>query len=180
MPYITAAEAAARIRTELKRAHGWTSRQVSVRAENFSLGSAVNVVIKDAAIPLPIVKRIAERAEDIRRDHTGEILSGGNRYVSVHYSDEAMRIFARRYVDAVQRAVTDLGEGDTSRLVPVAGTDFLVGRSDGWRLTLWDKDVAGCIAPALGDVDSVARHIGALMVARAADAERAIATLDQA
>ena len=57
---LTTTEHAAVIRNTLKRDHGWTSRQVSIRAEYFSLGSSITVIVKDPAIPLPVVKAIAE------------------------------------------------------------------------------------------------------------------------
>ena len=166
--YTSAADDAATIRSTLKREHGWTSRQVSVRAENFSLGSAVNVIVRDPAIPLPVVKAVAEDFERIRRcEVTGEILGGGNRYVSVKYSDEAQQIIGRRYADAVQRAVNQI-EG--ASLIPVDGTDFLVGEPSngvgaGGCITLWDAHGAGCLSRHW-DVDSVALNIGILSVAR--------------
>jgi hypothetical protein len=89
---MNATEYAAQIRSTLKKAHGWSSRQVSVRSEYFSMGSSIDVIVKDPAIPLPVVKAVAEQAESIRRcEVTGEILSGGNRYVSVRYSHEAQQ-----------------------------------------------------------------------------------------
>lgn len=163
-PYRAATEHAAEIRQTLKSRHGWSSRQVSVRAEYFSMGSAIRVEIRDAAIPLPTVKAIAECAESIRRDGLGEILSGGNRYVTVRYSDPVMKILGRRYADAVERAVAALPAGDDRRLEPIEGTPFLVGRPQPGRLTLWDMD-AGAIAHEMSK-EGLAQTIGALMVAR--------------
>ena len=70
----TTTEYAAEIRAEYKR-HGWTSRQIGVRTEYFSLGSAIHVTVKDASILLSAVHNIAQQAERIRRcEVTGEIL----------------------------------------------------------------------------------------------------------
>jgi hypothetical protein len=157
----TTTDHAAEIRAELKRAHGWTSRQVSVRAEYFSMGSSIDIVVKDPAVPLPTVKAIAARAESIRRcEITGEILSGGNRYVSVTYSHAALDAIATRYTDAVQRAV-DAVEIGSNRLQPVEGTPFLVGRPHSYPITLWEYR---CEAHT---VKGIAEAIGGLMVARA-------------
>jgi hypothetical protein len=159
----TTTDRAAEIRAELKRAHGWTSRQVSVRAEYFSLGSSIDVVVKDPTIPLPTVKAIAERAESIRHcEVTGEILGGGNRYVSVTYSHAALDAIATRYADAVQRAV-DAVEMGSNMLQPVDGTPFLVGRPNEYRITLWE-DSYRCES---NTVKGIAEAIGSLMVARA-------------
>mgnify|MGYP001564267164 FL=1 len=158
---MTTTEHAAEIRETLKREHSWTSRQVSVRAEHYSMGSSIHVEVKDPAIPLPVVKAVAEKAEDIRRDGFGEILSGGNRYVSVRYSSEAMTIIGRRYADAVQRAVNAI---DGARVLrPVEGTPFFVGQGNyGFGLTLWEDSFLS----QANTVDGIAEAIGCLMVAR--------------
>ena len=160
---MTTTEHAAEIRATLKREHGWTSRQVSVRANYFSMGSSIDVVVKDPAVPLPIVKAVAEKAERIDRDEmTGEILSGGNRYVSVHYGHEAQEIIARRYADPVQRAVNKVTPG-SNVLEAVEGTGFFVGRPNEHRITLWDDDR---YLTEGSTVEQVAGTIGNLIVAR--------------
>jgi hypothetical protein len=164
---MNATEYAAQIRSTLKKAHGWSSRQVSVRSEYFSMGSSIDVIVKDPAIPLPAVKEVAEGAESIRRcEVSGEILSGGNRYVSVRYSHEAQQTIGARYLEAVQKAVDAVTPG-SSRLEPIGDTGFLVGRPNAWLLTLWGPDSAGCLGQHNGP-QSIAETIGALIVAREA------------
>lgn len=95
--YTTAADAAATIRAALKREHGWSSRDVSVRAENYSLGSSISVTVKRPGIRLALVEGIAEAEERISRcEITGEILNGGNRYVRVRLDYELTRPAATR------------------------------------------------------------------------------------
>ena len=162
---MNATEHAAQIRSTLKKAHGWSSRQVSIRAEYFSMGSSIDVIVKDPAIPLPAVTAVAERAETIRRcEVSGEILSGGNRYVSVRYSHEAQATIGARYVEAVQRAIDAVTPG-SSGLEPIGDTGFLVGRPNAWLLTLWRSDAAGCLGQHTG-AQSIAETIGNLIVAR--------------
>jgi hypothetical protein len=164
---MNATEYAAQIRQTLKKSHGWSSRQVSVRAEYFSMGSSIDVTVKDPTIPLPVVKAIAEGAESIRRcEASGEILSGGNRYVSVKYSHEAQQTIGARYMESVQRAVDAVTPG-SSRLESIEDTGFLVGRPNAWLLTLWGPDSAGCLGQHNGP-QSIAETIGALIVAREA------------
>ena len=164
---MNATEYAAQIRSTLKKAHGWSSRQVSVRSEYFSMGSSIDVIVKDPAIPLPVVKAVAEQAESIRRcEVSGEILSGGNRYVSVRYSHEAQQTIGARYIEAVQKAVEAVTPA-SSRLEPIGDTGFLVGRPNAWLLTLWGPDSAGCLGQHNGP-QSLAETIGALIVAREA------------
>lgn len=84
-------EAAKQLRTELKAA-GYNSRKVSVRAHLYSLGSTLRVGIKDASVSLAVVKRIAEKFERVDRSGPqGEIMGGGNRFVSVDYYTAAVR-----------------------------------------------------------------------------------------
>lgn len=161
---MTTTEEAAKVRARLKRERGWSSRQVSVRARSFSLGSSIEVEVKDPAVPLATVKAIAEEAERIHRcEITGEILGGGNRYVSVRYSREALEVIGRRYADAVQRAV-NLVEPGSNVLQPVEGTPFLVGRPHEYRITLWEDSYLS----EAGDVARLAETIGCLMVNREA------------
>src|SRR3990172_7924212 len=89
VPVSSTVERAAEIRKQLK-AKGWTSRQVSVKSDLYSMGSTIRVVIKDAGVPLSVVEAIADAHERIDRDQYGEILSGGNRFVDVKYSSEAL------------------------------------------------------------------------------------------
>ena len=150
-------ESAAQLRGALKR-RGWSSRQVSVRAKYFALGSSIDVEIKDPGVRLKTVEAIASEHEHIDRcEITGEILGGGNTYLHVRYSSDALNIIGRRYADAVQRAVNAIPEGDTSPLERVEGTDFLVGAKGG-RITLWRRD-SGYVRDAY-TVDDAAETIG--------------------
>lgn len=72
------------IRKRLKKEHGWTSKQVSVRIERYSMGSSINVTVKSADVAPAVVKEIADSYERVRYcEITREILSGGNSFVSV-------------------------------------------------------------------------------------------------
>ena len=157
----TAAEAAKRIRQELK-ARGWSSRQVSVRAANYSMGSSIRVEVRDADISLPTVRAIAKGSEQIRRcEISGDILSGGNRYVNTSYSTGARDELAGRWVENVRSAVESI-EPDSNVLERVSDTPFLVGRPDEDRISLWDNDkhIGECFSTG-----EVAFRIGAALVA---------------
>jgi hypothetical protein len=138
--YKTTAEQSAEIRETLKREHGWSSRQVSVKSHVYSMGSSINVTIKDPAIPLSVVKAIAEKAEHIRYDeYAGEILSGGNQFVFVKYSQEAEEALAAPYVEAAREAIAAIKENYLER---VGSTPFLVGHGqNSYLVTVWHEDV---------------------------------------
>jgi hypothetical protein len=85
-------ERAKEIRRLLKSKLGANSRQVSVRTDYFSMGSAINVVIKDAKFELADVEAVTEQFETIHRcELTGDILGGGNTYVTVQYDMEVKK-----------------------------------------------------------------------------------------
>lgn len=137
-------ERAAEIRKALKE-HGWNSRKVSVKSDYFSMGSSIDVVIKDADVDLETVEKIANEHESISRcEITGEILSGGNRYVSVRYSNEALEARKAPHREAVEAAAALLTDPEDNSLYDVEGTEYMVGRN-GHLLTLWHTDSSGCV-----------------------------------
>lgn len=135
--YQTAAEAAAEVRAALK-ARGWGQRHVSVRAESYSLGSSLHVTVKSPEVDFEVARQIAEGKERVDRcERTGEILSGGNRFVHVKHSDECKAIIARRHLAALERAVVALeATPDGKSLgaqVPIEGTGVRLGWSQSYH-----------------------------------------------
>ena len=162
----TAAESAKIIRTALKSI-GISNRRVSVRAENYSMGSSIHVEIKDATVAMSTVKPIVETQERIDRcSITGDILSGGNRYIHVAYSTEASEQRAAPYVDAVREAMNAVGEEKTTALVSITGTPVLVG-SDGFGFQLFNNGRPGM---HVNTAECAARYV-ADYVAEAAEVE---------
>lgn len=78
--------AAACIRNDLKAA-GYSLKQFSIRTAKTG---SVTVEIRDASIAKSAVAQLAAQHENISRDEGGEILSGGNVFVSVRYAREAL------------------------------------------------------------------------------------------
>lgn len=153
---MNAKEAASDIRATLKKQHGWTSKQVSVVSDVYSMGSTVRVMIKDPAVNIEDVKAVAEPHESIRRcEMTGDILSGGNMYIHVNYSSEAMDIRKNRYLPAVLKAIEERAQHGESSLIPIEGTKYLVGTTPYGLLSLW-SDSFLCQA---NNAESIAREI---------------------
>jgi hypothetical protein len=138
----TAKEAAARIRAEFKRL-GWTARDVSVRFEHFSLGSSIEATIRSEKPCMIVVRQILEGAERIRRcEVSGEILGGGNRYVSVRHTDEVRDAIGRRHTAALEAALAALQARDSEgALEPIAGTPVSVGwaHGKGFGVRFWTE-----------------------------------------
>lgn len=141
MGYTPVAEEAKRIRAAFK-ALGWNNRMVSVRARNFSMGSAIDVVVKSAKVNFAEAKMIAEDAESIRRcEVTGEILSGGNRYVHVRLSDEAKAELAAPWMERVEKALEKAQERDVHS--EVEGSSISFAKVQEGQVQVWDGDRPG-------------------------------------
>lgn len=144
--YTTPAEASAQVRA-LCKAEGWTTKDISIRCESYSMGSSINAEIKSARVYVPRLREILATVEHIDRcSVTGEILSGGNRYVHVRYSRAAEREIAAPYLAAFNAALARLDEladaGDMNALVRVGDTGISIGFYNGarWELTVYGPE----------------------------------------
>lgn len=80
---MTTKELAVKIRDELKQ-RGYNSRKIGVRYEFCGYSSVIHVAVKDENIDIEEVRGWLKRYESIDRDErTGEVLQGGNTYISV-------------------------------------------------------------------------------------------------
>ena len=137
------AEAAAEIRGNLKKFYGITSRQVSVRAKSFSMGSAIDITVNDPAVDIREVRNAADSKEKIRYcEYSGEILSGGNRYLSVGYGRKAAEAFAAANAEAIAKLLAVLperGSNTSGPEVQIDGKTLVVMRGqNGCDLNLYD------------------------------------------
>ncbi len=173
----TTTESAAEIRAAYKR-KGWSSRMVSVRTEYFSMGSAIQVTIKSPDVDESEAKRIAEGAERIHRCQvTGEILGGGNRYVSVGHSEGCREIMARRHLAALTDALAELrlcvAIGEPNRLIPIVGSGADVGMENPHTAQIWiDGRMQGTFYPNNESGLQGGAFTLALLLDRKASAER--------
>lgn len=163
----TTTDHAAQLRAALK-AKGITSKMVSVRSESFSMGSAIRVTVKDPAVSIALVNELAKDHERIDRcAHTGEILSGCNRYVTVSVSAAVEQFHQAAWLPKVEAALAQIAETDDNRLMPVEGTEFLVGRNRRGGLSLWLGGAVGSHLQDGWEPATLARAIGARVVAMA-------------
>lgn len=134
------------IRQALKAELGVTSRQVSVKANHFSMGSSVTVTVKDHTVDFEKVEEIANRSERIRRcEMTGDILGGGNTYIHVGFSREAEEALAEPFLVAVEAAVVEAGEAGENSLVEIEGTDLLLGKAGFQTVNVWGAEGGGML-----------------------------------
>lgn len=124
---------AATIRTELRAELGVTARQVSVCSDHGSL----SLVIKAPGIKLKAVEEIANRQQRVRRcEITGDILQGGNTFVSVTFDWKLLEDAAQPIVQWVESiADDDESEGAIS---PVPGKSELGISRDRSLFRFWE------------------------------------------
>ena len=131
----TTAIEAKRIRTELK-ARGISTKQVSVRTHNYSMGSSLNIRIKDPKGLKSLVEKIANESERVSRcEVSGEILSGGNRFVFVDYASEAIETVALGLVDRLTQLEAELR--GTTEIAPVGRHGHGVSVHSSGAFQLW-------------------------------------------
>lgn len=82
MTYIAPTESAKQIRAELKATMGLTQRDVSVRSSSGS----IRVKVMNPAADIDRIESIANQHSHVRRcEYSGEILAGGNVFVTVDW-----------------------------------------------------------------------------------------------
>ena len=116
-------ERVANLRQTLKTRHGWNARMVSLRTDYYSMGCTVHATIRDLRVSERALRLALSRdVERIDYDHaTGEILSGGNTFVDIHYSADCLRQLAEMAGNCVAEAYRKAGPGAGCRIeVPQA------------------------------------------------------------
>jgi hypothetical protein len=132
--YIPDAEHAATIRAKLKAA-GINSRQVSVRVTS---GGSIRATIRDLKVRKAVVTEAGAAHEHIDRDcATGEILSGGNRFVFIDYDDAVVRDAAAPIAHFVTDEFTGKAGGDVERKHVELAHGFIVERRHSLDFLLW-------------------------------------------
>ena len=139
--------------------------EVSVRSSAGSL----RVTIKDPSVKRAIVEAIASPHEHIDRDErTGDILRGGNTFLTVEYSDEALAPI----VDRVLPQLIEIENSEQPGIIrEIEGFDvwFLANDSFGGSFRAapkgWDDDMSDYVAPmALFGAHHAAKRIAEMSI----------------
>jgi hypothetical protein len=161
-----AASDAKTIREALKAA-GYGQKRVGVRNSSYAGGSSVTVTVKDHKADFKQIDKIAHQVERVRYcEHSGEILSGGNMFVFVHWGKEAEAAFAAEHIDAVKATFEKLPSIPQNSSIPIPGTPILMGYGGGKDVNLWHADKSSLQATVWtgnGDLTDVAVRVGMLL-----------------
>jgi hypothetical protein len=109
------------IKKELKDM-GYNSRRVGVRTKGAGYSDSIRITIKDVSIREDDIQKIADRYESVRYDeYTGEILSGGNLYITVEYDYDAVKNAYQPYLEEAREIINADPDGYSSVLVMEKG-----------------------------------------------------------
>jgi Large polyvalent protein associated domain 29 len=141
------AQAAKEIRTELKATY--PGIKFKVQSDNYSMGSSIDIYWVDGPT-IEQVKEISNKKERVSRcEYTGDILSGGNRYVSTH------RTYSESVLTAeIEKVLTKYQHNDLVDYLdrPMARAEVVATQSK--YDSTWDLSSAPCIKMG----DSVRAH----------------------
>ncbi len=141
---LTTKEAAALIRKRLRSELGAKRGDVSVRCSHYSGGSSIYVRINNADIRIADVKRIANDAQQIHRcEISGDILGGGNRYVSVEHASDARKALMTPVRDVLAMlAVGGQARSGAWTAQRLTDNDFIAWTGDENPIRCWGLDQA--------------------------------------
>ena len=143
---------------EAYKKRGWNMKAISVKNDSYSMGSSMYVTIKrpDIVRDFAEVERLANAGESVSRcEITGDILSGGNRFVDVKYSEEAETMLAACLLDDCAAAIAELeaelaksveeygAHAQLSALFAIGETGYLIGYDSHNMYSVWRNDESG-------------------------------------
>ncbi len=142
---------------------GWNRTAIAVRNREYSMGSSMSIEIKrpDLVTDYAEAERLANAGESIRRcESSGEILSGGNRFVHFEFSDEALVTIAAPFIEAATAALAKAEAGAEFEIHEIEGTVFTLNLDSG-DLKIWNETGhAFSMNRHEGEAGSVAQQIG--------------------
>jgi len=101
------------IRAELKKA-GYGTKQVSVRSRYCGYSDATDITVKDINCNIEEIRKICEKFEKIDYDkYSGEILEGGNTYISVQWDWKVIHNATEDKVAEAEKLVNETKNGTT-------------------------------------------------------------------
>lgn len=98
------------IRQALKAELELTNFNVSVTSNSFSGGSSVHVKIKDPAVKVADVKKVASRIDQATYDAYGDYWTGGT-YLSVDYASDVVNGIAYLWTSAIEKKLGNTEDG---------------------------------------------------------------------
>lgn len=96
------------IRERIKNELGYNSKQVSVRSSYCGYSSETSITVKDLSCDFEAIEKIANSFEKVDYDqYNGEILSGGNTYISVAYDWGVLHQAEEKEIENAEKAINE-------------------------------------------------------------------------
>lgn len=145
------------------KARCWNLRAISVKNDEYSMGSTIHVTIKKVdVVDFAEARRLAGACESVRYcSISGDILSGGNRFLRFGYSEEANAELSAPVLEAVRVAMA-AAQDDQGALLRVEGTALRIKREDRDTWAVWGDGFIGQTWDS-GDGATLAEMIGRTM-----------------
>ena len=101
------------IRAELKKA-GYGTKQISVRSRFCGYSDATDITVKDITCNIEEIRKICKKYEKIDYDkYSGDLLSGGNTYISVQWDWDVIHNATEKKVEEAKKIVESTENGTT-------------------------------------------------------------------
>lgn len=99
------------IREEIKKL-GYNTKQVSVRSRYCGYSDATDITVKDLNCDIKAIEKACTKFESIDYDqYSGEILSGGNTYISVKWDYEALKKVEEEKMQEAENLIAEAENG---------------------------------------------------------------------
>ena len=135
--YKTTVECAADIRAALKKYYAISSRMASVTVPHHG---KISISINSHLVDVREVENVANKYEEIRYcQHSGDILEGGNRFLSVAYSPKASALYLQENIAIIEQIasfVPPVEAATCGKSVEHDGGSYFLTRHN-WQLMLY-------------------------------------------
>lgn len=115
---------------DLRKELGLKPKDISIRIENCGYSESIRVEIKNLLISKSDIENKLAKYRDVGRcEVTGEILQGGNTYVTVNYNSDSMKAASKKIksdVEKLYNKISDLPPHLLQVIGTFDGTDILM------------------------------------------------------
>ncbi len=129
---------------------GYTRRQVSIRRRRCGYSRCIDVMIRDTAVNVNKVQQVARQHEQISRDGWGELLEGGNTYITIFTLAAVEAAWAETYLPELPALINGLVGDQGQQTADGRFVLFLHGAN---MVKIWHEATDGWLGYPIGRLD---------------------------